>query len=154
MINIPQFRAEIVDPALRFLDLWSPAASALVLGTAIQESALTMLRQTGGGPARGVFQIEPATHDDLWMSFLRFRPAIAERLTLLLAPAPDRDEQLVTNLLYAAAVCRLLYFRRPEKLPDASDVDGLAAYWKLAYNTPGGAGAAAQWAFHYRSFVA
>lgn len=154
MISVGQFRSEVVDPALRFLDLWSPAAAALVLGTAIQESALTMLRQVGGGPARGLFQIEPATHDDLWASFLRYRPRQEAKLVLLLAPAPDRDAQLATNLLYAAAVCRLLYFRRPEPLPDASDVDGLARYWKLAYNTPGGAGAAAQWAYHYRGFVA
>ena len=31
------------------------------------------------------------------------------------------DENLATNLMYGAAVCRLCYYRKPDALPKASD---------------------------------
>ena len=60
-LNVRDLRVEVIRPALRALDLWSPAAEDLVLGTAAQESGLAYLRQIGGGPALGLWQIEPAT---------------------------------------------------------------------------------------------
>ena len=39
---------------------------------------------------------------------------------------------------YATAVARLIYWRVPRPLPAASDLDGLAAYWKTHYNTAAG----------------
>ena len=150
MIDPHQFRDIIVRPTLQALDLWNSAAEALVLGTAIHESRLISLRQIGGGPALGLYQIEPATHADLYRNYLDNRPALKERVAAFLAPSPARDAQLATNLAYATAICRLLYCRVPVLLPDANDVDGLATYWKAHYNTPAGKGAAAEWAKHYR----
>jgi hypothetical protein len=43
-------------------------------------------------------------------------------------------------MAYATAIARLVYRRRPEPLPEASDTPGLAAYWKAHYNTPRGKG--------------
>ena len=150
MIDPRHFRDIVVRPTLQALDLWSPSAEALVLGTAIHESRLIYLRQVGGGPALGLYQIEPATHADLCRHYLDARAALKERVAAFLAPSPSPDAQLATNLAYATAICRLLYYRAPAPLPDANDVDGLAAYWKAHYNTPAGKGAAAEWATHYR----
>jgi hypothetical protein len=149
-LDVAQFRTVVVTPTLRALDLWSPSAEALVLGTAVHESRLTYLRQIGGGPALGLYQIEPATHADLYRSYLDARAELKTRAMRLLAPSPDSDAQLATNLAYATAVCRLLYFRAPAPLPASDDVDGLAAYWKAHYNTPAGKGAAAEWAHHFQ----
>ena len=58
----------------------------------------------------------------------------------LRSPALNLDENLATNLMYGAAVCRLCYYRQPEALPEAGDLEGQAAFWKQHYNMPLGAG--------------
>jgi hypothetical protein len=135
MLNPQQFTSEIIIPALEVLGLDSKEARALLLGTAIQESRLTYLRQIGGGPALGVFQIEPATHNDLYANFLSYRPEMRDRLLSL---GERQHDSLIYNLRYAAAVARLIYYRAPGQLPDS--LEGQAAYYKKNYNTPLGAG--------------
>ena len=39
--------------------------------------------------------------------------------------------------LYSAIAARLLIFLAPERLPDVSDIDGQAAFWKKYYNANG-----------------
>ena len=41
---------------------------------------------------------------------------------------------------YATTIARLIYWRVPRPLPAASDLEGLAAYWKAHYNTAAGRG--------------
>jgi hypothetical protein len=134
------FRADVIRPTLDRLALWSESAEVLLLGTALTESGLVWLRQKGGGPALGVYQIEPATHDDVWANYLAYRPGLRDRVAALRASEPEPAAQLITNLAYATAIARLIYRRRPEPLPPADDLAGLAAFWKAHYNTAGGAG--------------
>ena len=54
MLDIPQFRANIVRPTLEAIGAHNRAAEDLVLGTALQESNLRYLRQPNDGPAGGV----------------------------------------------------------------------------------------------------
>lgn len=64
MIDPRQLRDLIVRPVPEQLDLYSPAAEQLVMGTAAQESRLVYIRQHLGedkhGRGRGLWQIEPA----------------------------------------------------------------------------------------------
>jgi len=62
------------------------------------------------------------------------------RLMELRSPALDMDENLATNLMYAAAVCRLCYYRKSDPPPEAGDLEGQAKFGKKHYNTPLGAG--------------
>lgn len=139
MIDPRQFRTHIVRAVLRDMGMWSQPAENLLVGTALQESGLRYLRQLNNGPALGVYQTEPATLHDLFDNW-RANEYLAR-------PEPDR---LVYDLAYATKIARLIYYRRPEPLPAAEDVDGLANYWKQHYNTPLGAGTAAEWALKYR----
>lgn len=122
------------------------AAVELLLGTAAHESGLRALDQITSsadrtlGPAFGLFQIEPRTHDDVWDNFLKYRPALAGRVTALGARHPSRHVQLATNLAYAAAIARLVYYRSPVGLAPPGDVAGHAAVWKRVYNTAAGKG--------------
>lgn len=142
-------RDQVIRPVLVTLGLWSEAAEDLVLGTAAQESGLRFLRQLGGGPALGLYQMEPATHDDIWENFLRFRTGLAAAVAMFRSPSvPDRL-QLTGNLLYATAMCRIHYYRVPAPLPSQGDVAGYAAYWKAHYNTAAGAGTEAEFARNY-----
>ncbi len=154
-MNTGHFRELIVRPTLSSLGLHSAEAEELLVATALHESAgLRWLAQRGGGPAKGVFQIEPATHDDIWESFLRFRPRLAANVAALAAPRPSRHDQLATNLAYGCAMARVHYLRVPEPLPAADDLHGLAAYWKAHYNTARGAGTVAAFIRDYRRYAA
>ncbi len=150
MTSFPSLRRLVIRPSLDHMELWSQAAENLLWGTANYESNLMFLAQQSGGPALGLWQIEPATRRDLYDRWLSRRPHLREKLRALAAPVPKLEKQLATNLLYACAIARLIYYRRPEPLPDADDIEGLAAYWKLHYNTPAGAGFAAEWMLRYQ----
>ena len=106
----------------------------------LEHSISYILSQHGARPALGLRQLEPATNDDLYANYLSYRQELGARLLELRAPALSLDENLATNLMYGAAVCRLCYYRQPEALPEAGDLEGQAAFWKQHYNTPLGAG--------------
>jgi hypothetical protein len=138
-LDVAQFREHILQPVLEDIDLYSLAAEELLLGTALQESHLTYLKQIGGGPAVGVFQMEPATHDDIWLNYLEYDSELGGKVRDL-SFTPVDAEEMMGNLYYAAAMCRVHYYRVSEALPDAGDIEAQAAYWKQYYNTPLGAG--------------
>lgn len=130
-----------IRPALTILELGGRAAEQLLLGTAIQESLLIHRRQLGNGPARGLFQMEPATHHDCWVSFLEFRPPLAEKVRQTLQAGQEPEASVLeVNDRYAAAMCRIRYRRVPQDMPAADDIAAMANYWKQHYNTPLGAG--------------
>lgn len=140
----------VVDPALA-----SHEGIDLVLGTAAVESDLgTYLRQRGGGPALGICQMEPATYDDIWESWLAHRPDLVRRLVAL--GHPRDPAALEYDIRHALVFCRLHYRRVPEPLPALGDIRGLARYWKRHYNTPLGAGTEdgflAAWRRHFGGY--
>jgi len=142
-LDLTQFRELIIIPVLQKLGMDSESAVQLVLGTAIQESRISYLKQMGDGPALGVFQMEPATHEDIWTNYLNYRPELVRVLSDLLPPefyGAMAHTAMVGNLWYAAAMCRVHYYRVPESLPVAGDIPGQARYWKAHYNTVLGAG--------------
>ena len=140
MIDPEQFRRLVVQPTLHRMGMWSQAAENLLVGTAVKESGLRALEQEGG-PALGVYQVEPASHADLFVNWY------AEKWV-----PKSYDRSLITDLAYATIIARLIYYRRPEPLPAADDIDGLAAYWKQHYNTPLGKGTPSQWSLVYREY--
>lgn len=141
MIDIVQFRDLILRPTLVGLGLHSQAAENLLLGTAVQESGLRKIKQWPTGPALGVYQMEPATHDDHYETYLAYKPDLKFKvLAFSFADGLPDASELIGNLYYATAMSRVHYFRRPEPLPGADDIEGLAGYWKEHYNTFEGAG--------------
>lgn len=141
MLSPKDFRYCILRPTLQHLELWSEASENLLLGTALTESGLKWLKQKGSGPGLGLFQIEPRTHDNFWKNYLSRSSKIELKARILwLTSRAPLYEQLVTNMAYATAMARIIYWRRTEPLPEASDLRGLAEYWKAHYNTHLGAG--------------
>jgi len=144
-VDVGQLRTLVIRPTLQDLGLWSPSAENLVLGTGIHESRLKYLKQLGKGPALGLFQMEPFTHNDIWRTHLWGKP-LGTRVGNLIRPfngiAPNAQE-LIWNLKYAAAMCRVHYFRIREELPESNAL-ALARYWKQYYNTALGKGTVEQ----------
>ena len=142
-MDIEQLRRYIVRPALQQINQYSLNAEQLVMATAMAESKAHYIQQVGRGPARGLFQMEPATHDDIWARYLSTKPRLVGDLKDLTMRDMDLLDQLRGNLFYAAAMCRIFYLRFREPLPEIGDWDGMARYWKKYYNTHLGAGTVA-----------
>ena len=96
-------------------------------------------KQFGDGPARGIFQMEPATHDDIWNNYLIYRDDLAN-VIITLADDETTSERLEMDDTYACAMARIHYLRVKEPLPVFHDVEALAKYWKKYYNTELGKG--------------
>lgn len=170
-------RRYLVRPALQWIDLWSAEAEELVLATAAQESQFRWVDQLDKydkpGPAYGLWQMEELTHDDLWDTFLRYRAGLRGRLSKLMTiwAMEERDdsdplspppvEELHWNNLYAAAMCRVRYYRAPGALPKVAglgcatpeQVASMASYWKQHYNTLLGRGTEAEFIRNYDTLV-
>jgi hypothetical protein len=155
-INANQLRELIIRPTLKSMGMWSEAAENLLMGTAAQESHLGhYIKQVGKGPALGIYQCEPVTHDDVY-NYLRnneqrlFGNALPHKLRPIGLVEHDR---LVYDLRYATMIARLHYYRVPKALPAADDIDGLSNYWKTYYNTRLGKGKSEEFVRNYENYV-
>lgn len=139
MISHIQLRQYVIRPVLQRLSLpnTETAEELLVLTACVESRCGYYLRQIAG-PALGIFQMEPATHKDLWDNYLAFHPELAE-IVQRMAVTCQADE-MVWNLNYATAMARIHYLRVKHPLPDTSNTRGLAQYWKAHYNTMLGRG--------------
>lgn len=146
-INNRQLR-DIITEVLTEVDLHSDAAVELLMLTAAQESHLgTYLKQIGNGPALGIFQMEPATEEDIFRNYIQFRPKYKELITRY---TTIDGNDLRDNFAYQIIMARLHYRRVKESLPDAEDIEGLARYWKDHYNTRLGKGSVEEAVENYR----
>lgn len=158
MISAKHLRRYIIQPVLEHLSAWNPALSGvraenLLLGTAAHESRLGYyLRQEPRGPARGIYQMERLTEGDLY-GWVQARPALATLVNEWTLYDGPEDEELVGNLYLATAYARLYYWRAPEALPPSTDIPGIAALWKLRWNTPRGAGTVQEFIGNYARYV-
>lgn len=139
-LDTAQFRIEIVRYTLQRIGLWDAASENLVVGTAYQESGLRSLRQKPMGPAFGLFQTEGPTHNDIYQNYLKFNPDLYLQVTRLAShfttDTPDPRE-LIGNLCYAAAICRVHYRRVKEDLPPSKDAFAMMQFYIRNYNRGG-----------------
>ena len=148
-ILVHHLRECVIRPALQAHNIYSEAAVELLVGTAAHESlGGHYLKQVGGGPANGIYQMEKATMVDLWENWLRFKPDYRDRL---MVTWPDH-ERLQWDLRYATLWARLQYLRVEEPLPALGDIKGLAEYW-YKYWCRGCKGTVGQWIADYQRYV-
>lgn len=140
MLNIAQFRSLIVQPALRDLVMYSEDAEELMVFTCAVESLGGTYLQQVKGPALGIFQMEPATYNDLWQNYIKNKSALFMiMLSNFEAHNMPSEERLIWDLRYAAAMTRIYYFRVQQALPSCKDVNAIWEYYKTYYNTAAGA---------------
>ena len=165
-MNTRQLSEFVIKPTLAYVGQGlvgfdSPAAVELLLGTMAHESKYHYLDQVTGpgdnelGPAIGFYQIEPATLRDIQQIYLgnpRHR-GLQDRVLSLLAARPAPEHQLASNLAFATAIARLIYWRAPVPLAKAGDIEGHARVWKRVYNTPLGKGREVDFIAAYRRLV-
>jgi hypothetical protein len=142
MIEPSAVRTLYVEPALTQLGLYTLQAEQLLMGTAAVESNFTNFVQFGDGPARGMFQMEPPTFDDMLDRVLDNPNNAALKAAVYAAAAnrPPAFVELAANHLLAAALARVKYFSVPGEIP--LDLADQAEYWWTYYNgrSPNGVG--------------
>lgn len=154
-MHVEQFRLHVLRPTLKGLGLYSVEAEQLLLGTIAQESNFQYIDQITQnaevlGPACGLYQMERATHDDIWKNYINHRPQLRAKVDRFATLLP-KWEQMAGNLYYATAMARVFYLRFPAAIP--TTLDGQAEYWKKYWNTHLGKGTAAQYRLNYKRFV-
>jgi len=154
LLNIQDFKNLILTPTLKAVGLYSESAVNLLLGTAIQESTLTYLKQKGGGPALGLFQIEPTTFNDIYDRYLQRedKKELLGRVQQFIT-AQDVRDQVIGNIPFAVVIARIRYLMVPEALPAYDDLQALAEYWKKNYNTSRGSGTVQGFIENYKFYV-
>jgi hypothetical protein len=154
MLNINQFRELIVKSSLNDLMMYSEDAEELMVFTCSTESlGGTYLAQVGG-PALGIYQMEPLTYNDIWQNYINQDPKL--NLKMIMSFRCNKmppEEWLIYDLRFATAMTRLFYARIKEPLPSAKDIDAIWAYYKKYYNTIKGAAVKEDSIQHYHDFV-
>jgi hypothetical protein len=134
MIEPAIARDTYVVPALNKLGLYSLEAEKLLMGTAAIESNFQNFVQFGGGPARGMFQMEPATFDDILDRFLgeASHAALKAAVVSTATASPPAFSELTANHLFAAAMARAKYYSIAAAIP--AGLNDQANYWWTYYN--------------------
>jgi hypothetical protein len=134
MIPPATARSLYILPALHQLKLYSIQAEKLLMGTAAIESNFTNFVQFHGGPARGMFQMEPPTFKDMLTRVLS-KKHNADLKAAVYATSkynPPIFSELQMNHLLAAAMARVKYFSVHPPIP--FDLEGQAHFWWTYYN--------------------
>jgi len=132
MINPNQLRDLITRILKEIPHGYSEDAVELMMMIAAHESNLgTYLRQVDG-PALGIFQIEPATHDDTWEN----GDSICANAQIL--GIECAVEKLEYDLRYQIFMARQKLFMISEAIPSNRMVMKMAEYCKKYWNTQHG----------------
>jgi hypothetical protein len=161
MIDLSQWKQYIVRPALMLLGstpgigaaLNAPWAINQLVGTTKESGGCEYLVQLDGGPALGFYQMEPATHDDIWRNFLAYQPALAEVVkTACPYGGEGQANEMITEMLYATMMARICYYRSKLQAP-LNTALALATYHKVVYNTAAGASVASDDVAYYQQAI-
>lgn len=124
----------LIESTLRELNLYSKEAVDILMGTCAQESCMGKYRrQIGGGPALGIFQMEPRTFNDIVNNYLKYRDKLREKIKEVCGITEFDAYDLLTNDKLAAAMARVHYLRVPTPIPET--LEEQASYYKKYYNT-------------------
>jgi len=154
MLDVP-YLAQLIRVVLSGVPMpHSERAIPLLLGIAAQESSLKYTRQLGSGPARGYWQMEPATERSHWQWLARHKSleqALIERCGIYEASS----QALQHNIPYQILMARVHFYRRdPEPLPFPEAIAEQAARWKQFYNTVQGHGTIEQYMRSWETLIA
>jgi len=147
-MDLYQLKKYIIEPVLIVLQMYSVEAIELVIGTCCQESrGGRFIKQIGGGPALGIYQMEPDTAKDIINNYLKYRPELYGRVFSFYNDKQTLEENLKGNLYFQTAMCRVHYYRCKGAIPKSPK--GQSMYWKKNYNTPSGKGKPEEYIANY-----
>ena len=141
-MNAQQLHDHIIKPTLKYMsgNYYSKDAAFLLLCTAAIESNCGEYIKQIGGPALGIFQMEPATHDDIWSECDALYDNLGQQIARITIGSDSvTPHDLIVSPMYACAMARLKYSMDAAPLPFRNDIKAVYDYYKRIYNTPLGA---------------
>jgi hypothetical protein len=150
---------------------YSESAVELLMLTAAAESELGRYIVQVGGPARGIFRMEPETQYDIYINYLVYHEGLLHKVNSFASDANRYELDSVGNIPFQIVYARVYYLRVAERLPEihylrvdpekggtqriltVRTMHALAKYWKRYYNTPKGKGTVDGAVQKYRRFV-
>ncbi|AUS01812.1 hypothetical protein NVP1293O_24 [Vibrio phage 1.293.O._10N.261.52.E1] len=154
MIRPDHLRKYVIEPSLIRLGsrYKSDDAVELLLMIAAHESHLGEYLHQVGGPAVGIFQMEPATFHDCLVNFVRYNRILENQLGQEFYRLPN-PAYMAFDLSFATAMARVQLYRQPEALPHRSDIRAMAEYAKKYWNTEAGKATVDDYEQAYRVLV-
>ena len=139
MLDNRQFRDCIIKPVLSELQLYSKEAEELLVFTcAVESEGGTFLKQNKG-PALGIYQCEPNTHNDIWRNYIFNHSHLLSILGMNFGVHNvPIAEKLISDLRYATAIARIHYLRVSPAIPSTGNIEQIYDYYKKYYNTVAG----------------
>lgn len=150
---------QLIKETLQPVGLYSENAEELLILTCAAESLGGYYLYQQQGPARGFFQMEPATEKDILINYVRYKQPLRAALGEYIYFNNGGDVEykvknpLVTSLAYQILMARIHYLRKPGAIPEKEDITGLAEYWKTHYNTHLGKGTVQGAIKKYKDYV-
>ena len=143
-MNSQQLLDHIITPTLKYMggNYDSLDARMLLLSTAAIESNCGYYIKQVGGPALGIWQMEPDTHGDIRCNSdaIQLGEPLRHRVNQLsMSPCNNINNDLIVSPMYACAMARLKYSMDPKRLPSYNDKHAIYDYYKRIYNTELGA---------------
>lgn len=142
-MNKEQLVNLVIIPTLKEIPkgIGAKAVQAITMIIAHESKGGNYLKQIGGGPALGIIQMEPTTHNSIWDN----GDSIWDNALLLgIVSAEDHDqflmppaERLIYDLRYNVFMARQYLFMDENPLP--STPYQMSAYLKDYWNSAGGA---------------
>lgn len=153
-MNPQQLHDLIIRPTHKYMggNYESKESNFLSLCTAAIESDCGYYIKQINGIALGIWQMEPATHDDIWQNCDALKTEFGQIIRNL-APIYSKlsDDDLIDAPKYACAMARLKYSMDPNPLPkitgdNNADSRAFYDYYKRVYNTELGSSTFDKWA--------
>jgi len=140
MLDYKQLHDFVAKPLLSQIKNGMSGIDAFMMCVAHESKGGTYLKQTHDGPAKGIIQMEPDTHNDVWRNGdsiwdNALKLGIIERWQYDIKTHPTSD-RLIYDLRYNVFMFRQFMFMQPGVLPVRSRE--LAKYLKKYYNTEKG----------------
>lgn len=141
----------LIETTLKELSLYSTEAVELLVGTCAQESSMGKYRrQIGGGPALGIFQMEPRTFNDIVENFLNYKKNLKEKVMTVSGITEFNPLDLLQNDKLATAMARIHYLRVSSPIP--TTLEEQARYYKKYYNTEMGMATVEEYLRNYKKY--
>lgn len=150
----------IIKPSLAQLALIkpkadSPASRQFMLAVAAIESRCgEYFKQLGNGPALGIWQVEPATSDDVYYNYLANRQDLLKCIESMKVEIWQTGvQQHIVSPMYNCAIARMCVYRQADPMPDFGDRDAMWSLYKKYFNSSKGASTYEKWCECWDKYV-
>lgn len=151
--QLREFIQDVLD-AYYGPELSRPNVVKLLMMIAAHESLGGYYIKQIRGPARGIFQMEPATEWDLFRNYARFRDRMRDiYLEVTYVPCGKVELHQRGNLVRQVVLARMHLLRFPKPIPCYHDDEGLGQYAKDYWNTAAGKATPEQYITAYYKFI-